>query len=119
MQELPHKSGCCTHAKRVCVFAGQTEPQASPQRVRGWRIQHLMVENRAEIYMKSVTHGQFQNTTAADKNEELQLAFYGLSFFALFPVCHLTGYLSNIFLHIWQQVICFSISSEAAVYAFA
>lgn len=78
-----------------------------------------MYENRDETYMKPVIHGQFQNTTAGDKNEELQLAFYSLSFFALFPVRHVPSYLSNIFLHIWQQVMCFSISSEAAVYAFA
>lgn len=78
-----------------------------------------MYENRDETYMKPVIHGQFQNTTAGNKNEGLQLAFYSLSFFALFPVCHVPSYLSNIFLHIWQQVMCFSISSEAAVYAFA
>ena len=64
--------------------------------------------------------GQFQNKTlAGDKNRELQLAFYSISFFALLPVCHITSYLSNIFLHIWQLVMYFSVSSETEVYAFA
>lgn len=83
-----------------------------------------MCENRDErstgILMKSVIHGQCQNKTlAGDKNGELQLAFYSISFFALLPVCHVTSYLSNIFLHIWQLVMYFSNSTETEVYAFA